>query len=217
MNINQIIAQPAPSPANKRFTGDNLLTLLQEQQSFSGAKDDYYQTHLTQLQRLELRFSTLVNSENKYNEQGVAINKSNDVSAITTDEQAPASYSPTSNYQFNKPASIESPAHNTAQEAALFLSTHAFSGAGLDGAMHLISPNKTQQTTKAYAAAVTEDFKGTTKLFHTFSKGQEVEFSLNTHGLKPQETKELLSTLKKYLKNKGLFLKKLLLNGVLHD
>lgn len=50
-----------------------------------------------------------------------------------------------------------------------------------------------------------------------FIDGQQAEFSVSTYKLKPKEQKELLQMVKTYLKNKGLLLKKLIINGVFHD
>lgn len=52
------------------------------------------------------------------------------------------------------------------------------------------------------------------KKHHLFITEEEVELSINTQNLKPQEKKEVLNGIKAYLKEKGFILKKLLINGV---
>ena len=55
------------------------------------------------------------------------------------------------------------------------------------------------------------------KKHHLFVDQHEVELTLNTQDLEPNEESDFITTIKAYLKKKGLFLKKLMINGALHD
>ncbi len=55
------------------------------------------------------------------------------------------------------------------------------------------------------------------KNYHLFIQGNQVELTLNIQDLDPYEQKEFTSMMKNHLKNKGLFLSKLIINGVEND
>lgn len=52
---------------------------------------------------------------------------------------------------------------------------------------------------------------------HLFIQGAQAELSLNLHSFNQQEQKELIQVVKNHLKNKGLTLSRLIINGVNND
>lgn len=57
----------------------------------------------------------------------------------------------------------------------------------------------------------------TFKNHHLFIQDQDAELTLNNQDMDAQEEKELIHTIKHLLKNKGITLNKLIINGVKHD
>lgn len=55
------------------------------------------------------------------------------------------------------------------------------------------------------------------KKYHLYRGDKDAELTLNTVDLEKKEEKELIDTIKTYLRKKGLTLKKMIINGAQHD
>lgn len=186
-----------------------------DQSFFKLTGDEYYWQHQEQLQQSQLDFNSntkLVESKIELNEPPMPNdNKPKFIEKNPVETPHITPMKDTSFVQLSKMAT--EPYHSNFKKSILEVQKYA---PGLPVARESEHPNAlvVNKLNKEISSISYQLF---IKKHHLFVDQNEVELTLNTNDMSSHEANESIKTIKNYLKKKGLFLKKLIINGELHD
>lgn len=189
--------------------------LMSPTQQSSG--DEYYWQHQSQLQQSSLHFD----ARPRENPQPPAIIANTKAAAFASVAQQEASAPIKMQTPLNGPAPNEEKSAVDNTKFAPFIQELE---QALEQSTLSLSTASKQQTTETSSeelriSRVNESLNQHIqfKNNHLFIQGAQAELSLNLHSFNKQEQKELLQLVKNHLKNKGLVLSRLIINGVNND
>jgi hypothetical protein len=179
--------------------------------------DEYYWQHQEQLEQSSLRFEPqpLVHQQKKP-EQSISSEATIDTPTVTPSADSPVqqnciSFQPEKNCVKQSNAEVQF-SINIESEPELFKNSLP--------AIEQSAPTKNDlsiQTKEMINPDLPQFNQYPFKNHHLFIKDEQAELTLNTKDLNHKEQKELTQLMKQHLKNKGLNLNKLIINGVQHD
>jgi hypothetical protein len=194
---------------SKAYTKTGEFAGFLDDATYSG--DDYYRQHQSQLQPSELEFNPMEVAQTKVATQVEIRTRTDDVLLIEKEGLIT-----TPQPQISPglvPQKTEQPA-----DASTIHSLHTAQNTrapviALNQPKKSIESRVSAQETERSFLAYTPEFKK----HHLYIKQDEAELTLNTQNLKPEEEQAFIPMIKNYIKNKGLLLKRLIINGVHHD
>ena len=210
MNIdNQLPSYKQPQTKTYRNSGD--FADLMDKHRPSG--DEYYRQHQSELQQSELEFNAVEIAKGKHFIQACAPKLNHDAALI----EEKVSVTPVHQ-------TLQTPMHQDVEQQS-DTDPHLINAERVIGPAQTLSlPLSQAKPTLELSATVEQQepeglslaYKQELKRHHLFINQDEAELTLNTQDLEPEEAQEYIPLIKNFLKNKGLLLKKLIINGVHH-
>ncbi len=216
MKIDESLTLMPPQTPNKQQQDNLSFELWLNRPTKQSSGDEYYWQHQEQLQQCDLQFDSplLINQRQQKN---IMANQSQLTTPLATTEKMDM---PIESCRYEVPTEvINQPCLNATEQPEISMQTeqksfsmvmpyspsNASSNISHRGQLEEIKANKAPGTLYSF------------KNHHLFIQAQEAELPLNNNEMNAQEEKELIHTIKHLLKNKGITLNKLIINGVKHD
>lgn len=178
--------------------------------------DEFYWQHQEQLQKSDLHFEASAQTNSASNSQRVTENKSScelttmpQVTSINQHTAAPLKQSKLDLQSETTP--LDFSFHSTPFEQKSFIGP--IGGISLKNNQESDTKLQIRESCRPNYPNANDQLKH----FHLFIQNEQVELTLNTAGLDHHREKELTRMIQDNLKNKGLSLKQLIINGVEND
>ncbi len=218
MKIHEPLTYMSPQTSNKQKPSPHNLDFERwlDTPTKQSSGDEYYWQHQEQLQQCDLQFDSqpLMSQRQQKN---ILVHQSQRTNPLTVLQTTDITIK---NHRHNVPTKvINQPCLNVTESLEIIMgetpkSSSTIMPYALNNASVNISNNERLEEIKANNDTRT---LYTFKNHHLFIQEQEAELTLNNNEMNAQEEKELIHTIKHLLKNKGIILNKLIINGVKHD
>ncbi|CEG57449.1 hypothetical protein [Legionella fallonii] len=211
-----LVATPQQTSTKLSSSQDNLdFELWLKTPTKQNSGDEYYWQHQEQLQQSALQFDSLTLAHQQ--QQNIKVSSIQLASQLTDlqimDRPINRDSLNVLHEEINKPGSSAAEALN------LLIQTEQKSSPTIMPCEVNSSSLSIRNSMERKEIKVINDSNAryTFKNHHLFIQDQEAELTLNNQGMDAKEEKELIQTIKTFLKDKGIALNKLIINGVKYD